>query len=103
MSSIRTKKTRPIDATDIKPRLTGPILISHLLLLRILSLGLSLSSLLTHTHEPRITPRPSQLSIRIVVSLRHITLLHLLDAMLDTNTIVDRQHTGESAHDLLGI
>jgi hypothetical protein len=64
--------------------------ILHLLLLRFLSLLLGLLPLLPNTYISCITPRPSQLRIRVLISLRHLTLLHLRHTKLDASTCLNR-------------
>ena len=74
---------------------------SSLLLLRLLSLSLSLSPLLPHPHIPRITPRPPQLRIRTLLTLRHISLLHLADPKLLPYTLLNPHHTADLPHNLI--
>jgi hypothetical protein len=77
--------------------------ISALLLLRLLSLSLSLSSLLSCTLVPLISPRSPQLHIRILGSGTNITLLDLADTMLNTGANLDRQGSADGLDDLVGV
>lgn len=81
-----TRKTACSDLTD-RPRL---------LLLRLLSLSLSLGSLLPHTGISSLTPQLSQLLVRTLLTLGQITALDLREAMGQSGTGID----GESRSDL---
>jgi hypothetical protein len=94
-----------LPAEDVRlPTSTVALVTSHLLLLRLLSLLLRLLPLLPNPHKPRITPRPPQLRIRILIPLRHIPLLHLLDTKLHARTGLNTHpRHSQFANDVLGV
>lgn len=85
------------------PHLDLPTAMFRLLLLCLGLLSLSLRPLLPHTHKSGLAPRISQLPVRTALdSLRHVTLLDLAEAMLETDTTINWQNRTQSLDTVLG-